>query len=49
MATNVTPKDKTLYKIIGWARVRIQVIDVAVKAGTYKRLPGDSRISPVYG
>lgn len=37
MATNVTEKDKTLYKIIGWARIHIQLMDVTVKAGTYKR------------
>lgn len=37
MATNVTEKDKTLYKIIGWARIHVQLLDVTVKAGTYKR------------
>lgn len=37
MATNVTEKDKTLHKIIGWERIHIQLMDVTVKAGTYKR------------
>lgn len=37
MATNVTQKDKTLNEIIGWARIHAQLMDVQVKAGTYKR------------
>ena len=37
MATNVTEKDKTLHKIIGWTRIHVQLMDVSVKAGTYKR------------
>jgi hypothetical protein len=37
MPTNVTQKDQTLHEIIGWARIHGQLIDVEVKAGTYKR------------